>query len=159
MSLGGAEKAGALLYRLVRFPPFFPVLLVKEMRFGLSRRGCVRVYAGFVFFVFLGGGRVLRVQRRFEAGLRVTDIVRNGESEMCMRWRAAENLKKKKKSFFVLYLNCLFKEVCLNAPTAPCAPSVFPHTRHRLSILFLYEKKILYPTIFHKLYQRYFFFN
>lgn len=77
------------------------------------------MYAGFVFFVFVGGGRVLRVQRRFEAGLRVTDIVRNRESEMCMRWRAAENLKKKKIFFFVLYLNCLFKEVCLNAPTAP----------------------------------------
>lgn len=55
---------------------------------------------------FFRWGRVLWVQRRFEAGLRVTDIVRNGESEMCMRWRAAENLKK--KNVFLSFISIVY---------------------------------------------------
>lgn len=64
--------------------------------------------------VFLvGGGEAgggLWVQRRFEAGLRATDIVKNEGSEMRLRWRGAETFKK--KDFFLSFFSMvLFKEV------------------------------------------------
>lgn len=60
---------------------------------------------GFFFWLAGVGVEALWVQRRFEAGLRVTDIVKNEGSEMRLRWRGAENFKKKNIFFFVLFLD------------------------------------------------------
>lgn len=98
----------------------------------------------WVFFWLAGVGvEGLWVQRRFEAGLRVTDIVKNEGSEMCLRWRGAENLKKKKIIFFCPFSQSFYLKKCdfKRSHGAVSALCVSPHTRHRLSILFLYEKK------------------
>lgn len=67
---------------------------------------------GVFFWLARVGVEGLWVQRRFEAGLRVTDIVKNEGSEMRLRWRGAENLKKKKRLFSLSFFSIvLFKEV------------------------------------------------